>query len=646
MAAQKNHLQTEMATVSQAPENSVQVSIPGDHENMNKRSKFPYGCHPRRTIIPLICKLQCFYPSTHTTSAAMESMAETDNAVAHENRQARRRGGLKTMPCIIANESSEKVASAGLLANMIVYLTTQFNMKNVDAYNVLSIWSGTSNLSPLIGAFISDAFIGRFWTIAIASIATLLGVVLLWLTAQFPQFRPPHCSPEETVQGGCVSASKGQLGLLFSGFALLTVGAAGIRPCSLAFGADQFAYSTSKGRRSIQSFFNWYYLSSSISYMLAITVIVYIQDSVSWRWGLGIPTVMMVFSVISFLLGTPLYIHVEPEGSAFTGFAQVIVASVRKRQLPLPSEPADLYDPPQQGKIDALPKTQQFMFLNKAAIKTAQDFHPDGSVASPWRLCTLQQVEELKSVIRILPIWASGIAIFTAFAQQSSFSVFQARSMDRHLGPNFQIPAGSFSVFGLLTISVWLPIYDRLVVPFVRRVTRHDRGITLLQRIGIGLGISILSMVVAGFVETKRRNAAVRHGLVDKAMSIVPISALWLVPQYCLTGLAEAFNAIGQLEFFYDQCPQSMRSVAVALLSCSIAIGSYLSSLIVSVVHKTTGGNGHDNWLPQNLNRGHLDYFYWFLAVIIFVNLLFFIVCSRRYRYKSTEVLDEKSDEA
>eukprot|EP01018_Ginkgo_biloba_P006398 Gb_11782 [translate_table: standard] len=106
-------------------------------------------------------------------------------------------------------------------------------------------------------------------------------------------------------------------------------------------------------------------------------------------------------------------------------------------------------------------------------------------------------------------------------------------------------------------------------------------------------------MVVAGFMEKNQRNTAVRHGLVDKAMSIVPILSLWLVPQYCLTWLAEAFNAIGKLEFYssmiFDQCSQSIQSVVVAILLCSTVIGSYLSSLIVSVGHKTSRGNGHDN---------------------------------------------------
>ncbi|KAH9298747.1 hypothetical protein KI387_030429, partial [Taxus chinensis] len=68
----------------------------------------------------------------------------------------------------------EKLATMGLLSNLIVYLTTKFNMPNVMASNVLNTWSGTTNLFPVLGAFLSDSYIGRYWTIAIGCIASLL----------------------------------------------------------------------------------------------------------------------------------------------------------------------------------------------------------------------------------------------------------------------------------------------------------------------------------------------------------------------------------------------------------------------------------------------------------------------------------------
>nr|BEK82043.1 NPF transporter [Taxus x media] len=552
-------------------------------------------------------------------------------AIGEEEERAWKQGGWKTMPYIIGNEACEKLATMGLLSNLIVYLTTKFNMPNVMASNVLNTWSGTTNLFPVLGAFLSDSYIGRYWTIAIGCIASLLGMALLTLTAIFPdRLRPPRCDGE----GPCVGASAGQLALLYSSFGMMTIGAAGIRPCSIAFGADQFDYTSEKGKRSIQSFFNWYYFSFTVAVMISLTIIVYIQDSISWSWGLGIPTALMFFSVTCFFIGRKLYIRVTPEGSSFTSFAQVISAAVKKRHLRLPARAQDFYDPPMKGTLKSrMCLTDQFMFLNKAAIKTEKDFKEDGSVLDPWKLCSLQQVEELKSVIRIGPIWFSGINVFVCMAQLNTFSVLQALTMDRQLGHSFKIPAGTFGIFTMLALTAFLPLYDRVIVPMSRRMSR--KGITLLQRVGVGFGLSILSMSVAAVIETKRRNVAVLHGFMEKPKGVIPMSAFYLVPQYSLLGVAEAFSSIGIIEFLYSQFPENMRSVAGALFFLNLGIGNYVSSFLVSVLQSSTGGGREQSWLGQNLNTSRLDYFYWLLAGLAAVNLLYFLVCARWYKYKA-----------
>nr|GMC46716.1 protein NRT1/ PTR FAMILY 1.2-like [Ipomoea batatas] len=70
-------------------------------------------------------------------------------------------------------------------------------------------------------------------------------------------------------------------------------------------------------------------------------------------------------------------------------------------------------------------------------------------MVDPWRLCRVDQVEELKALIRVIPIWMTG-AIMSINANQSSFAVLQASSMDRHIGPNLEIPAGSVTIFAFI----------------------------------------------------------------------------------------------------------------------------------------------------------------------------------------------------
>jgi len=268
-------------------------------------------------------------------------------------------------------------------------------------------------------------------------------------------------------------------------------------------------------------------------------------------------------------------------------------------------------------------------FLNKAAIIQEEEIDDiDGKPAetSKWTLCSIQDIEEVKCLIRVLPIWASGIISFTAAFQQSTFTISQAMAMNRHIGPRFLIPPGSIMVISMLTVGAWIPIYDRLLVPTLRKITKHEEGITLLQRMGIGLILAILSMIIAGLVEQRRRNFANLH---HEKLSIA-----WLIPQLVMLGLTEAFNFIGQIEFYNKQFPEKLSSVATSFFFCSIAGASYLSTAVVNVVHGVTGGRGKPDWLTNDINQGRLDYFYYLLAIMGLLNLVYFLVCAKKYQYK------------
>jgi len=204
--------------------------------------------------------------------------------------------------------------------------------------------------------------------------------------------------------------------------------------------------------------------------------------------------------------------------------------------------------------------------------------------------------------------------------------------MDQHMGPSFKIPSASLSLFDTLSVLFWAPVYDRIIVPFARKFTRHERGFTQLQRMGIGLVISIFAMAVAGVLEVIRLDFVRRHNYYD--LEQIPMSIFWQVLQYFLIGCAEVFTFIGQLEFFYDQAPDAMRSLCSALSLTTVALGNYLSTLLVTVVTNVTTRNGKLGWIPDNLNRGHLDYFYWLLAILSLLNFFVYLLISKWYTYK------------
>ncbi|XP_012573584.1 protein NRT1/ PTR FAMILY 2.9-like [Cicer arietinum] len=548
--------------------------------------------------------------------------------------------GWKVMPFIIGNETFEKLGAIGTLTNLLVYLTTVFNLNNITAAKIINIFSGSTNFATLLGAFFSDAFFGRYNTLAFCSIASLLGLVAIQLTSVFKNLHPPHCEKESLT---CKGPTTGQMAFLISGFGLLLVGAAGIRPCNLAFGVDQFNPKTDSGKKGINSFFNWYFFTFTFAQMVSLTLIVYIQSNVSWAIGLGTPAALMFISCVLFFMGTKLYVKVKPSGSPVTSIVQVIVVAVKKRRLKLPSEHPMLslfdYVPPKSINSKLL-YTYQFRVLDKAAMITQEDkINPDGSAADPWSLCSMQQVEELKCLLRVLPIWFSAILYSLVVVQQNTLLVFQALQSNRRIGnSNFKIPGASYSVFLMLSMTLWLPFYDRIVVPLLRKITGKDSGITILQRMGVGMFLSIICMLVSAFVETQRRHLAITNpiGIQPRKGAISSMSGFWLIPQLILAGLAETFASVGQIEFYYKQFPENMKSIGGSLFYCGMAGSSYLSASLISIVHRTTSKSATGNWLPEDLNKGRLEFFYYMVAALELLNFLYFLTCSKWYKYRET----------
>ncbi|CAN6351015.1 unnamed protein product [Urochloa humidicola] len=558
-----------------------------------------------------------------------------------------RQGGFKTMPFLLANEICDRFATAGFNANLITYLTQQLHLPLVEASNLLTNFNGTAAFTPVLGAIVADSFAGRFWTIAGGGALYLLGMLGLVVSALAPALRPAPCAAAAAAATPpCQRASAGQLAMLYLPLLLTALGGGGIRPCVVAFGADQFGRRRPGGEQK-WSYFNLYFFSMGLAVLLALTVVVYIQENVGWGWGFGIPAIAMFLSVMSFVAGYPLYVKVKPEGSPFKRLLQVVVAAFRKRKEDVPEDAGSLYH---NKELDAriaadgmLLHTDQLRFLDRAAVVTPGDVADDSGEPHLWRVSTVHRVEELKSIVRMLPLWAASITLIAAASHNFTFAIQQARTMDRHLTRGFQIPPATMIIFTTLTMLVTLALYDRAFVPLARRRTGRRAGITYFQRMGAGFAVSVLAVMAGALVETRRRGVAAENGMLDEpggAAAAVPMSVFWLVPQYALHGVSDALSTVGHMEFLYDQSPESMRSSAAALFWVAGSLGNYLGTVLVTAVQSATGGV----WLQDNINKGRLDYYYWLVTFLLVLNLVYYIVCFHFYTLKTFEV--DAGDEA
>ncbi|XP_060170196.1 protein NRT1/ PTR FAMILY 2.7-like [Lycium barbarum] len=544
-----------------------------------------------------------------------------------------KRGGWITFPFTIATTAGLNIAAGGWMTNLTVYLIKEFGMNSIDAAQVSNVMNGSVSFVPVFAAVLADSFFGCFSVVWISSFISLLGIILLALTATIDTLRPQQiCKNDSDI---CMAPTKVQFALLYGGITLASIGLGGMRTNIATIGANQF-----RDSKYQNMFFNWFFFTMYIGTVIGATIIVYIEDNVSWKFGYFVCVAANFIGLVVFLAGSRFYHCAKLEGSPFTSLARVIVATIRKRKLTISQE--NWYYGPHVNADQTMSTSpsRSFGFLNRAALKCEGDVKQDGSIAKPWKLCAASEVEDFKSLMTTLPLCSSSIFLSTPIAVLISLSVLQALVMDRHLGPHFQIPAGSIPVIVLVTTSIFLPILDRFLYPTWEKFI--GQSVTPFKRIGLGHVLTFIALGVAALVESKRLHVAHNsHNLNQGSSNIVPISVLWLVPQLVIIGIGEAFHFPGQVSLYYQEFPTSLKSVSTAITWLVVAISYYLATALIDLFRRAT------SWLPNDINQGRIDNFYWVFAVIGVLNFGYYLLCVWFYKRKNgNKVVDHGASKA
>ncbi|XP_022735191.1 protein NRT1/ PTR FAMILY 4.6-like [Durio zibethinus] len=551
-----------------------------------------------------------------------------------------RHGGMLAASFVLVVEVLENLAYLANASNLVLYLSKYMHLSPSKSANNVTNFMGTAFLLALLGGFLSDAFFTTYHIYLISALIEFLGLIILTMQARTPSLKPPECSPS-TPSIPCQEVGGGKAAMLFIGLYLVALGVGGIKGSLPTHGAEQFDGDFPQGRKQRSTFFNYFVFCLSFGALVAVTFVVWVEDNKGWQWGFAISTIAILLSIPIFLVGSTFYRNKIPFGSPLTTICRVLIAAMLNSCMSRspgnaianlatsPSYQTEMSkeaeeDAKQSERPDQIP-TESLKFLNRAVVNEP---------AHPALECSVQQVEEVKIVLKILPIFACTIVLNCCLAQLSTFSVEQAATMNTKLG-SLKIPPASLPVFPVVFIMILAPVYDHFIIPFARKVTKTEMGITHLQRIGIGLFLSITAMAVAALVEVKRKRVATDSGLLYSTNPL-PITFFWIALQYLFLGSADLFTLAGLLEFFFTEAPSSMRSLATSLSWASLAMGYYLSSVIVSIVNNVTDNSRHKPWLSgHTINRFHLERFYWLMCVLSALNLLHYLFWAMRYKYRS-----------
>ncbi|KAI5071268.1 hypothetical protein GOP47_0013519 [Adiantum capillus-veneris] len=246
-------------------------------------------------------------------------------------------GGWKCAYCILGASMLCYVAVYGVLFNLVIFLT-QNGESNAAAAATVATVGGTHFLCSFLGAFLSDAFLGRFW-------ASLIFQVLSTKVYQ--------------------------------------------------------AWVDQVDSKDNEMYFQLVVVAILVSQLLAATVVTYIDNAGMWVWGLGLCVVTSLSSLMLFAGSLRWIRYRQVSGNPFLRNTQVLVAALRKHRLAVPKDSALLHE--YKEDVSAIPgcrklhHTCTLSFLDKAAVLEVAD------TSSCWRLCTVTQVEELKSFLRVIP---------------------------------------------------------------------------------------------------------------------------------------------------------------------------------------------------------------------------------------------------
>ena len=202
----------------------------------------------------------------------------------------------KGIPYIIGNELAERFSFYGMKCILIIFMTQYLvnendiiePMSDTEATKWYHLFTSAVYFTPILGALLSDIFIGKFKTILLLSIIYCFGHLSLAF--------------DETRFG------------LIIGLSLISIGAGGIKPCVSAHVGDQFGKTNSI---LLTKVFSWFYLSINLGAFISTLLTPYLLHNYGPWLAFGIPGVLMFIATYIFWLGRHVFIHIPPKGLSF-----------------------------------------------------------------------------------------------------------------------------------------------------------------------------------------------------------------------------------------------------------------------------------------------------------------------------------------
>ncbi|KAG7574037.1 Proton-dependent oligopeptide transporter family [Arabidopsis suecica] len=483
---------------------------------------------------------------------------------------------------------------------LMLYLTNEMKLKFTDAAAIVNVFAGVSAIGHLGMQFLVDAFIGHFWMLCLSTLAFSFGFGFLAISA----------SP--------ILSGNGQKSLFYVALTVISVGIFG-RSISLGvFTEDQLEDGRNKGNPAKLVSFVIGNVGNFVFLLLAAIAMPQISP---WFVRFAIPSGCEVLAMMIFLSGACSYNRVKPGGSPLTAVFRVFVASASKLSCSYPNNSSQLYEKAECDQ-DIKPHTSSLRCLDRAAM-ILQTESLEQQRKNRWKLCRVTEVEQTKSVIRTVPLFATSLISGIVFSLGNTFFLEQANHMDSKFG-SWNLPLPLLLLFseaarlGSRELCVMAAKRHAIDLPESPKQTKTPYGIP------VSIILSIFCCSIAAHVESRRLKVVRTQGLLYET---APMSVFWLLPQYILLGSITGIYENSFALYLEETVPEELSQYMVLFNVGVCGVGIMCNIALVSVVGRLSGGK----WFQDTINKSRLDNYYWVLTVFCMFNLLLYFSVTYRY---------------
>jgi len=505
----------------------------------------------------------------------------------------------RQIPFIIANEGCERFSFYGMRNILTVFLASTFFATlpaaeaQSEAKEIFHVFVAGVYFFPLLGGWISDRFFGKYLTILWVSLVYCIGHALLAIYENEPTG-------------------------FYAGLFLIALGSGGIKPLVSTFMGDQFDQSNKHLAKLAFDAFYWIINFGSFFASLFMPKLLAGAGPAAW-WGwpaasvaFGIPGVLMLLATVFFWAGSKRYVKVPPAPPDPHSFSNVIRTALTARGGATPGLLLAI-----AGCVLAVASVAMIWVLEWKLVialclalvlmlvgvglgawiqlEDARGKHPDAAV------------DGVRSVLRVLVIFALVTPFWSLFDQKASTWLFQGEKMTATWGI---LPAQMQALNPALVMLI-IPFNNFVVYPWLRRRGKEP---SQLGRMALGIALAGVSWIVVGVIQLAIDGGA--------ALSII-----WQLLPYALLTAGEVLVSATGLEFAYSQAPASMKGAIMSFWSLAVTVGN-LWVLIVNVGVKNEAVLG----AIERFGVSSMAFQMFFFAVFALLAALAFQLVAKNYR--------------